>query len=647
MKFSAPAISIVAACLAFQLFESSMAFVSNVPRLAGSFLESRQFPHQKSLLLKDSKITFENPTNIYMSTITEDDGVQITGDFEPDKNGIYTLLNAEHHAALIDTYPDKIIVLKFYAPWCRACKGLEPKYVQIAKDPKYADLPIIFSQMSVQGNKDYIKSLGVVALPSVLIYAGVEGLVENFPCGPSKVPILKKKLANVVNTKVDPDTLQLMVNPPCSDVDCASTEETEPCQERQITGEGQETKLTTVGDVIVSDETMSYLRNEIPFFKDFNTAEFDDLMKKAKYVTFEEGSIIMKQGQPGRTFYIIDSGEVEISVKSAFEDPLTTPPSYLGAVINVLKRLDYFGERSIITNQPRAASIRANEKTRCFAFDKDDIPTSSVLSGKRAATTERIAQVDDKYGVDYYDVDLISSQFSQANAANQARGSVNKPGVIRGVDTDEDDIEVPVVEVVKPHVGQVEVTGKDDMIISLLVRFKLLRHAARCFDYITHTSLVFDQEDTLRRSHLVSKLTQAQRDEFTEVFKLIDHSGDGKISVAELKRMLESVGEEHSETELRDMINKADPSIDGNEGISLNDFLGVMAEADFYYLFKETFDALDTTNSGYVRAGTLDKVLCGMRDLISDDRKSIIDVEDKDMLIDTESFSLMLLGSHK
>jgi calmodulin/calcium-binding protein CML len=41
----------------------------------------------------------------------------------------------------------------------------------------------------------------------------------------------------------------------------------------------------------------------------------------------------------------------------------------------------------------------------------------------------------------------------------------------------------------------------------------------------------------------------------------------------------------------------------------------------------------------------LDRVLCGVRDLISDDRKSIIDVEDDEMLIDYEQFSRMLLGS--
>jgi len=400
-----------------------------------------------------------------------------------------------------------------------------------------------------------------------------------------------------------------------------------------------------VGDVIVSDESMSYLRNGIPFFSDFNDAEFSELMTKAKYVTFEAGDIIMRQEQPGRTFYVIDSGEVEISVKSAFEDPLTTPPSYLGAVINVLTKQDYFGERSLITSQPRAASIRATEKTRCFAFDQDDIPASSVLSGKRTATTERVAQVDDKYGVDYYDVNLIDKQFRNANVANQERGSINKPDPIRGVDTDDDAFDDNFVERRTPQVGEIKVSGKDDMIISLLVRFKLLRLAARCFDFITHMSPTLNSaEEAKRRSVLASKLTQAQREEFTDVFKLIDASGDGMISVIELQRALESIGEEHSDMELREMIHMADP-LHTNDAISLDDFIGIMAEAEFYYLFKETFDALDTNNTGYVRAGVLDKVLCGMRDLISDDRKSIIDVEDKDILIDTESFSLMLLGA--
>ena len=41
----------------------------------------------------------------------------------------------------------------------------------------------------------------------------------------------------------------------------------------------------------------------------------------------------------------------------------------------------------------------------------------------------------------------------------------------------------------------------------------------------------------------------------------------------------------------------------------------------------------------------LDRALCGMRDLVSNDQKSIIDVDDKDMLINYDSFAKMLLGA--
>jgi len=128
-----------------------------------------------------------------------------------DKNGIYNLSTKEDHLALLATHPGKIIIIKAHAPWCRTCKRLEPKFIQLSKDPKYATLPLLFAQISVQHNQAYLKSLGTVALPSVLINVGTEGLVENFPCGPRKVPILKNKISQIVKSRVDSKTLKLKV----------------------------------------------------------------------------------------------------------------------------------------------------------------------------------------------------------------------------------------------------------------------------------------------------------------------------------------------------------------------------------------------------------------------------------------------------
>lgn len=500
-----------------------------------------------------------------------------------------------------------------------------------------------------------------MALPSIQIYAGSEGLVENFPCGPSKIPMLKRKITETVNAMVDPETLLL-------NVDCNNLENSEaaPCRTRSLAvlDEAESSEIDEVISDQRKEENLIYLRTGVPYFKDFDDAEFYELMDKvslwsggrivvstnylmmynmashylqAKLVTFEQGDVIMRQGMEGSMFYVIESGEVEIMVKTAFEDPLTTPPGYLGAVINVLGPHNYFGERALITHEPRAASIRALKKTRCFAFDVEDIPASSVLSGKKQATIERMAEVNSKYGTDVYDLDMISDQFMAANTLNQQRGSVNTPDKIRGVDVDED--------YVPPEVASGLRSESNDRVISLLIRFKQIRRAAKCFEYIMKARPNFgDAGESRRRAMLVSKLTRAQREEFSDLFKIIDGSGDGIISILELRRAMESVGEGRSDEELREMINNANPNIDGNEVINFTEFMGVMAEAEFYYLFLDTFEMLDVNNTGFVSAGDLDRVLGGVRDLISDDRMSIIDTEDMDMQVSLFSRYFTLLN---
>mmetsp|Transcript_2866 Transcript_2866/g.4179 ORF Transcript_2866/g.4179 Transcript_2866/m.4179 type:complete len:530 (-) Transcript_2866:652-2241(-) len=525
----------------------------------------------------------------------------------------------------------------------------------MAQDSKYKSFPIVFGQISIQNNKDYLKSLGILALPMIQIYGGSDGLVESFPCGPSKVPILKKKLLQVLKDRVDPDTLELRVTAPI--MDCVLDQElseAEPCMERDISlvnkqeqdETGPSLELSVAG-VVLSGQDVDHLRSGIPYFRDLTDGEFDLLMKKAKLLTFEEHDIIMLQGKRGKSFYVIESGEVEISVRSFFEDPLTTPSSYLGPVINRLQKKDYFGERSLITGEPRAASIRATEKTRCFTFDVSDMPTSSILSGKlllQDVTDERMEQINDKYGVEFIDINKNHDQFKNVSVASQQRGSANSPRPIKGVDTD-DDMEETLGQLDTPE-SLGSSSQNEELIFSLLMRFKMVRHAKKGFDYIMRTKPSWgDLGQMRRRLMLVSRLPDSLRMEFIEVFKLIDTSHDGMISLRELRRFMEVIGDEKTDTELLELINKSDPSVDGNAEISLTEFLGVMAEAEFFFLFKDTFTSLDPDDTGFVRAGDLKKVLQGVRDLISDDRKSIIDVEDQDLLIDYERFSSMLLGS--
>ena len=549
-----------------------------------------------------------------------------------------------------DLAADQIVITKVFAPWCRACKGLEPKFLALKNSPKYQDLPLLWADLSIQHNKAFVKSLGVLALPTIQFYVGGQ-LVDTFPCGPSKLPILKRKLATLISEHVDAKTRRLKPE------SLAPTTETDKVEET-------EGMTIQAEPAVLTPEERQLFRN-IPYFSELSLADVDDMLdKKARLVTFAPGSIIMKEGEPGRTFYVVRTGEVEVcqSVTSfGASDPLVaTPPFYLGTVINRLRRGDYFGERALITGEPRAASIRAahnaaknkcEEPVTCWMLDKDDFPASSILSGKTkgsVVTDAMVSTVNDKYGVSLRELQEYSGNIQDAAAkASQVRGSFNNPQKIHGVDDDEEVLEEEDAAAPEETAAAKNRARKSEAILSLLTRFNLIRHVSRCFEYIVQTKAVFGDEGVRkRRLMLVSRLSPARRSEFVDAFALMDLDGDGNIELLELKRVMESIGESKSDEELMKMIKQGSSSVlDGRSVLSKADFLGIMAEAEFYHLFRDTFAALDKTDSGYVKACELDRVLSGVRDLISDDHRSIIDVDDTEMLVDYEQFSRMLLGS--
>jgi calmodulin len=503
-------------------------------------------------------------------------------------DGIYQLETERQYHLLLQSHPDKLVVVKFYASYCQACRALAPKFVAVKQDPQMQDLPVIWAEFqSSRTSKDLFRQLAVLTLPTVHFYDGSRGLIENFPCGPARVPLLKKKLARFLNERVDAETRKLKA-PPVDGQTIVSAQPVTPRASREI----------IVDNELITAEHIFYLKDGLPFFRDLTDYEFKTMLGKAKLLTFNAGDLIIRQGMPGRTFYVLKSGVAEMSVRSRFDDPISTPSNYLGVVVNELKKFDYFGERALTTGEPLKASVRALEKVRCFAFDVDDIPESSILNRKRRATRDVVDKLNRRYE--------LPADYTPEYAVNE----------------------------------------REDCILELLVRFRQIRQAAKCFDYAMNTETNWgDQGEIARRSMLVSKLSPAQRDEFQKVFDIVDSNSRGKISLLEMKRFMNSARQKKSDAELRSIISRATHSQNTEYEISRDEFMGVMAEAEFYNLFTETFQELDKENTGYVRAGDLDEVLGGVRGLISDNPTNLIDSEDKDMLVDYEQFSKMLLGA--
>ncbi|CAJ1349301.1 unnamed protein product [Effrenium voratum] len=83
------------------------------------------------------------------------------------------------------------------------------------------------------------------------------------------------------------------------------------------------------------------------------TAEKEALAKSLTEMTFSEGESIFEQGEKGESFYILIEGQVSV-IKDGVEQIKLTATG---------QEARHFGERALMTNEPRAATIKVTSST--------------------------------------------------------------------------------------------------------------------------------------------------------------------------------------------------------------------------------------------------------------------------------------------
>ncbi|KAM9294022.1 calmodulin-like isoform 2-T2 [Gastrophryne carolinensis] len=103
---------------------------------------------------------------------------------------------------------------------------------------------------------------------------------------------------------------------------------------------------------------------------------------------------------------------------------------------------------------------------------------------------------------------------------------------------------------------------------------------------------------------MADQLTEEQIAEFKEAFSLFSKDGDGTITTTELGPVMRSLGQNPTEAELQDMINKV--NADGNGTIDFPEFLTIMArnmkDTDPEEEIREAFRVFDKDGNGFIRA---------------------------------------------
>lgn len=106
-------------------------------------------------------------------------------------------------------------------------------------------------------------------------------------------------------------------------------------------------------------------------FADFDAQQLHKLESNAVIRSYAEGQVVFLQGEPGAEFFVIHSGAVDVLIqtdKSAVAG-MKESKEY-GKVVNRLNEGSYFGERALMTSEPRAATIRAATAICCYVFSR-------------------------------------------------------------------------------------------------------------------------------------------------------------------------------------------------------------------------------------------------------------------------------------
>ncbi|KAG5837844.1 hypothetical protein ANANG_G00217340 [Anguilla anguilla] len=104
----------------------------------------------------------------------------------------------------------------------------------------------------------------------------------------------------------------------------------------------------------------------VPLLKSLELSERMKIVDVLGMRSFQDGEKIIMQGEKAECFFIVESGEVKIMMKSK-----TKADQQDNTEVEIARcsRGQYFGELALVTNKPRAASAYAVGEVKCLIID--------------------------------------------------------------------------------------------------------------------------------------------------------------------------------------------------------------------------------------------------------------------------------------
>jgi CRP-like cAMP-binding protein len=101
--------------------------------------------------------------------------------------------------------------------------------------------------------------------------------------------------------------------------------------------------------------------SRVQLFEDLDPAELQSVADSMHEANVPAGAVVTAEGGPGDGFFVIDSGEAEVTVEGQPRATMTAG--------------DYFGEIALLTGSDRTATVTATTDIRCYALTPWDFRT--------------------------------------------------------------------------------------------------------------------------------------------------------------------------------------------------------------------------------------------------------------------------------
>jgi len=136
------------------------------------------------------------------------------------------------------------------------------------------------------------------------------------------------------------------------------------CKEKAILAElDRETFNYIVKDAASKKREMheGFLKS-VKILANLDSYEIMRIADALKVVIYAKGDYIIKQGEAGNEFFMIEEGKVVVTK--------TAEDGGEESVVNAYGEKDYFGELALLKNEPRAANVIADSEVRVVSLDR-------------------------------------------------------------------------------------------------------------------------------------------------------------------------------------------------------------------------------------------------------------------------------------